>query len=93
MKSVATFAKEMREYLKTSELTETRSFIRSFVNDIEVRRGRAIIRYSIPTPDDSPIEVDDTMLLALGNEVRSIEPFGGAYGVRTRDLRLERAVS
>ena len=93
MKTVPAFAKEMREYLKTSELTETRSFIRSFVKEVKVRRGGATIRYSMPTPQDSPIEGDDTVFLFLGDEVRSIEPYGGAYGVRTRDLRLERAVS
>ena len=48
--TIATFAAEMSEFLKTSELTETRAFVRSFVKEIEVRPGKAAIVYSIPTP-------------------------------------------
>ena len=48
--SIATFAAEMSEFLKTSELTGTRPFVRSFVKEIEVRPGKAAIVYSIPTP-------------------------------------------
>ena len=48
--SIATFAAEMSEFLKTSELTGTRAFVRSFVKEIEVRPGKAAIVYSIPTP-------------------------------------------
>ena len=54
--TIATFAAEMSEFLKTSELTETKAFVRSFVKEIVVKPGRAAIVYSIPTPDDSPIE-------------------------------------
>ena len=32
--TIAAFAKEMSEFLKTSELTETRAFVRSFVKEI-----------------------------------------------------------
>ena len=52
---IATFAEEMSEFLKTSELTETRSFVHSFVKEVEVKPGKAAIVYSIPTPEDSPI--------------------------------------
>ena len=48
--SIATFAAKMSEFLKTSELTGTRAFVRSFVKEIEVRPGKAAIVYSIPTP-------------------------------------------
>ena len=53
--TIATFAAEMSEFLKTSELTETKAFVRSFVKEIEVKPGKAAIVYSIPTPQDSPI--------------------------------------
>ena len=43
------------EFLRTSEITETRAFVRSFVKAILVRPGRATIHYTIPTPEDSPI--------------------------------------
>ena len=44
----------MSEYLRSSELTESRVFIQSFVKEIEVRPGKATIHYSMPTPEDSP---------------------------------------
>ena len=46
--TIATFAAEMSEFLKTSELTETRAFVHSFVKEVEVKPGRAAIVYSIP---------------------------------------------
>ena len=39
--TVATFAAEMSDFLKTSELTETRAFVHSFVKEIEVKPGKA----------------------------------------------------
>ena len=45
----------MSNFLKNSELTETRAFVHSFVKEIEVKPGKAAIVYSIPTPEDSPI--------------------------------------
>ena len=53
--TIATFAAEMSEFLKSSELTETRTFVRSFVKEIEVKPSNASITYTIPIPDDSPI--------------------------------------
>ena len=53
--TIATFAEDMNEFLKTSELTQTRAFVYSFVKEIEVKPGKAAIVYSIPTPEDSPI--------------------------------------
>ena len=37
----------MSEYLKTSELTESGSFIQSFVKEIVVEPGKAVVRYTI----------------------------------------------
>ena len=53
--TIATFAEDMSAFLKTSELTQTRAFVHSFVKEIEVKPGKAAIVYSIPTPEDSPI--------------------------------------
>ena len=49
--TIATFAEEMSDFLKTSELTETKAFVK----EVMVKPGRAAIVYSIPTPDDSPM--------------------------------------
>ena len=60
METITAFANDMSEYLRTSELTGTRAFIRSFVKEIEVRQGTATIHYTLPTPMDSPIGGGDT---------------------------------
>ncbi len=63
---IAAFAEDMSEFLLTSELTETRAFLRTFIQRIEVRPGRALIRYTIPMPKDSPIESSDRTELGSG---------------------------
>ncbi len=75
--TIAAFAEEMSEFLKTSELTETKAFVRSFVKEIEVKPGKAAIVYSIPTPEDSPIGGADTAEIALNGRVRSSVRHGG----------------
>ena len=85
----AAFAEEMSEYLRTSELTETRAFIRSFVKEIEVRPGRATIHYTIPTPEDSPVGGADAAEVALNSGVMSTVQSGSAYGTRTRVSTLK----
>ncbi len=83
---IAAFAKDMSEFLKTGELTETKSFVRSFVKEVLVRPGGATIVYTIPTPEDSPIGGADAAEIALNGGVRSIGYGGGAGGTRTRYL-------
>ena len=46
--TIAAFAADMGEFLKTSELTETKAFVRSFVKEVLVRPGGATIIYTIP---------------------------------------------
>ena len=83
MDTITAFAQDMSEYLKTSELTESKAFIRSFVKEIEVRPGKATIHYSIPTPEDSPIEGGDAAELVLNDGVMSMGVVGGDRGTRT----------
>ncbi len=80
---VATFAEEMSEFLMTSELTETRAFVHSFVREVEVRQGRAAIVYTIPTPDDSPMGGADSAEIALNGGVRSTVHHGTPARTRT----------
>ena len=88
--TIATFAEDMSEFLKTSELTQTRAFVHSFVKEIEVKPGKAAIVYSIPTPEDSPIGGADAAEIALTGRVRSSVRDGGPAWTRTRDLSLIR---
>ena len=60
----------MSEFLATSELTESKAFIRSFVKEIAVAPGAATIRYTIPMPEDSPIGRKDAAEVALAEGVR-----------------------
>ena len=75
--TIAAFAEDMSEFLKKSELTETRAFVHSFVKKIEVKPGRATIVYSIPTPDDSPMGGADTAEVALNGRVMNSVHAGG----------------
>ena len=75
--TIATFAEDMSAFLKTSELTQTRAFVHSFVKEIEVKPSKAAIVYSIPTPEDSPIGGADAAEIALNGRVRSSVRHGG----------------
>ncbi len=81
--TIAAFASEMSEFLKTSELTETKAFVRSFVKEVLVRPGGATIVYTIPTPEDSPIGGADAAEIALNGGVRSIGYGGTPAETRT----------
>ena len=75
--TIAIFAAEMGEFLKTSELTETRAFVHSFVKEVVVKPGRGAIVYSIPTPDDSPMGGADAAEAALNRRVMNSVQSGG----------------
>ncbi len=74
---IATFAEEISDFLKTSELTQTRAFVHSFVKEVEVRPGKAAIVYSIPTPEDGPMGGANAAEVALNGGVRSSVRHGG----------------
>ena len=52
VKPIAAYAQEMSEFLKESELTDRRAYIEAFVKEIVVMPGDALLRYTIPMPDD-----------------------------------------
>ena len=82
----------MSEFLRTSELTETKSFIRSFVKRIAVRPGRAVIHYTIPRPQDSPLLGADAAEVESSKAVRSTVPFGRPKGTVLRTFVWEVAL-
>ena len=75
--TITTFAEEMSEFLATSELTETKAFVHSFVKEIQVKPGKAGIIYSMPTPDDSQLGGADSVEIALNGGVRKSVRHGG----------------
>ena len=91
--TIAAFASEMSEFLKTSQLTETKAFVRSFVKEVQVKPGRATIIYSVPTPEDSPIGGADAAEIALNGGVMNSVSDGGRCRTRTCGLlRVKQAL-
>ena len=85
VETIAAYAQDMSVFLNESELTERRAFIESFVKEIVVQPGNALVRYTIPMPEDSPIGGMDAEEVALHASVLSTVKSGGAEGIRTPD--------
>ena len=88
VETITAYCEDLSRYLNESELTERRAFIESFVKEIVVQPGGAVVRYTIPTPEDSPIGGADAAEIALGGGVRSIGYGGTPGGTRTPDAQL-----
>ena len=82
--TIATYAQDMSRFLKKSELTERRSFIESFVKEIIVVPGDALMRYTVPMPDDSLVPGRVTEHVALPDTVLSTIQFGGLDLTKSR---------
>ncbi len=50
MDTITAYCEDLSKDLNESELTERRAFIESFVKEIVVRPGGAVVRYTIPMP-------------------------------------------
>ena len=77
MNTIAAYAKDMRDFLKESELTERRAFIQFFVKEIVVMPGDALLRYTVPIPDDSLIPGRAAEKVALNGSILPTLPDGG----------------
>ena len=75
--TIAAYAKDMRDFLKESELTERRAFIQSFVKEIVVMPGDALLKYTVPMPDDSLIPGRAAEKVALNGSILPTLPDGG----------------
>ena len=93
VETITAYAEDLSEYLKESELTERRAFIESFVKEIVVQPGNALVRYTIPMPEDSPIEGKDAEEVTLDGPVLSTVKLGGPGWTRTNDLGLIRTAT
>ena len=74
--TIAAYARDMKDFLEESELTERRSFIESFVKEIMVIPGDALIRYTVPMPGDSLLSGRVTENVALDEAVLSTVQVG-----------------
>ena len=77
METIAAYAQDMSVFLNESELTERRAFIEPFVKEIVLQPGNALLRYTIPMPEDSPIGKTDAEEMALHAPVLSTVKSGG----------------
>ena len=87
--TIAAFAEDMSDFLMTSEITESRAFIKSFVKEIKVKPGKATVYYTLPTPPDSPIGGGDAAEVALHGPVRSSVHVGGPTWMRTHLMQAD----
>ena len=71
VEAVAASARDMGEFLRESEMSERRAFVTTFVKEIAVRPGSALVRYTIPMPDDSPIAGMNAEEMAMDGSVLS----------------------
>ena len=69
--TVTAYVREMSDWLRTSDLAASKAFIRSFVKEIVVKPRVATIRYTVPTPRDSPIGGGDAAEVGPGDPVLS----------------------
>ena len=86
---IAAYALEMSEFLKGSELTERRAFIETFVKEIVVVPDNALMRYTIPMPEDSRIPGRNAEDMALDGSVLSTVKNGGPRHADLRTFRWE----
>ena len=86
--TIAAYAKDMRDFLKESELTERRGFIKEIV----VMPGDALLRYTVPMPEDSLIPGKAAEKVALPGPVLSTMHDGGPMGTVLQTFRWEVAL-
>ncbi len=84
VETIAAYAQDLSVFLNESELTERRAFIESFVKEIVVQPGNALVRYTIPMPQDSPIGGMDAEEVALHAPVLSTVKSGGPDWTKSR---------
>ena len=58
LEAIAELAQDMGEFLKESELSERKAFAETFVREIVVMPGKAVIHYAVPMPGDSHTPTD-----------------------------------
>ena len=74
---IAEHARQMDDFLDRSEQAERRAFIESFVKDIVVMQGQALLRYRVPMPEGSLIPGRITERVAVdGSSLRAIRVAG-----------------
>ena len=71
VRTITAYAQDMNRFLRKSELTERRAFIETFVKEIELLPDNAVVRYTVPMPDDSLIPGKKAQEIPLNGSVVS----------------------
>ena len=71
VRSCAIITTDMSEFLNQSKMTERRAFVETFLKQIVVTPGSALLRYTIFMPDDSRIPGRSAEEMALDGSVLS----------------------
>ena len=83
VETIEAYAQDMSEFLRESELTERRAFIETFIKEIVIMPGKAVVRYTVPMPDDSPIPGRNAEDMALNSSFLSTVKSGPPHWTRT----------
>ena len=83
VETTTAYALDMSMFLNESELTERRAFIESFVKEIVVMPDNAVVRYTVPMPDDSFLAGRATENVPLDASVLSTVHVGPPEEART----------
>ena len=89
METITAYAQDMSRFLKKSGLTERRTFIESFVKEIVVTPDNALMRYTVPMPEDSLAPGMSAEDMVLNGSVLSTVPVGGPECTVLRTFRWE----
>ena len=84
--AIVSYAARMSKFLRTCEYTETRAFVRSFVKEIQVKPGGAVIAYSIPTPNGIPVGRPDFADIVLKRGIADAMESDSQREIRTASL-------
>ena len=67
LETIVARAQDMGEFLKESELSDRKAFAETFVREIVVHPGKAVIHYAVPMPGDSHMPSEDYEGILLGS--------------------------
>ena len=74
--TITVYARDLSVFLNGSELTECKTFMQSFVKENVVMPDNAVVRYTIPMPEDSSIPGSDAEEMALNGSVLDFVSIG-----------------
>ena len=90
VKTITAYAQDMNRFLQKSELTERRAFIETFVREIELLPDNAVVRYTVPMPDDSLIPGKKAQEIPLNGSVVSSVKVSPPDLTKSRTFSLKR---